>query len=392
MSARQARRETVRHQPSFILETPDVRLAMTERGGHMAPVEFLRGGSRPFEPYYVAPWAGEPDLAAPSIIQVLRGDFFCCPFGGNAEPFAGERHPVHGETANETWTLRESGGENGAWMRLDLELRIRPGRVEKFVALADGQNVVYQTDAISGMDGPMNFGHHATLLFPDEEGAGRLSFSPLRKARVYVKPTENTAERGYSILKPGAAIDSLSKVERSDGRIADLTRYPARRGFEDIAILCAAEGLEFGWSAAAIESQGAVWFSLRDPRILPSTLLWHSNGGRHYPPWSGRNINTLGIEDILGYFHEGLAASARENDLSAAGIPTSRIMRAGETLRVRYIQGAAAIPPGFGAVRAIERAGSDAIRLAGEFGHTVEAPCRLDYLWDGQAPGVDAKG
>jgi hypothetical protein len=40
----------------------------------------------------------------PAILQVLRGDFFCLPFGGNTRSFRGENHPPHGETANARWT------------------------------------------------------------------------------------------------------------------------------------------------------------------------------------------------------------------------------------------------------------------------------------------------
>jgi hypothetical protein len=230
----------------------------------------------------------------------------------------------------------------------------------------------------------MNFGHHATLQFPDSPGAGRLSFSPWRHAQVYVNPTENPEQGGYSILKPGALIDDLRRVMRIDGLSADLTRYPARRGYEDIVILCAREKLPFAWTAVAFESLGAAWFALRDPAVLPSTLLWHSNGGRHYPPWSGRNINCLGLEDILGYFHEGIAASAADNDLAARGIPTSRRMDPSTPLAVNYIQGAAEIPEGFGAVASIEAAGERAIRLVGDSGAAVEVPCRITFLKEGK--------
>ena len=42
--------------------------------------------------------AGERiDRSQPPVIRVLRGDFFCMPFGGNEGSFRGERHLVHGE-------------------------------------------------------------------------------------------------------------------------------------------------------------------------------------------------------------------------------------------------------------------------------------------------------
>ena len=96
----------VRGQPSWRIASPHVEAFVTELGGHLGPVSFRLGGKR-IEPYSVAPWAEERiDPATPNILRVLRGDFFCMPFGGNETPYRGERHPVHGETANARWELK----------------------------------------------------------------------------------------------------------------------------------------------------------------------------------------------------------------------------------------------------------------------------------------------
>ena len=64
-----------------------------------------------------------------------------------------------------------------------------------------------------------------------------------------------------------------------------------------------------------------VWFALKDPRILRKTVLWISNGGRHYPPWNGRHINVMGLEEVTAYFHLGLADSARKNPICDTRLP-----------------------------------------------------------------------
>ena len=79
---------------------------------------------------------------------------------------------------------------------------------------------------------------------------------------------------------------------------------------------------DFAWTAVTFPAQRYVWFALKDPRVLRSTVLWHSNGGRHYPPWNGRHVNVLGMEDVTTYFHFGLAESARPNSISRRGFPT----------------------------------------------------------------------
>jgi len=95
-------------QPSWRLASDEVEAFVTQTGGHIGPVTFQIGG-RKIQPYSVAPWAEEKlDAKLPSILKVLRGDFFCLPFDGNATPFRGERHPVYGKTANEKWMLESS--------------------------------------------------------------------------------------------------------------------------------------------------------------------------------------------------------------------------------------------------------------------------------------------
>ncbi len=76
-------------------------------------------------------------------------------------------------------------------------------------------------------------------------------------------------------------------------------------------MLTADPKLPFAWSAVTFPKEGNVYFALRDPRVLRHTLLWISNGGRHYPPWNGRHTDVMGIEDATSYFHYGLAESAR---------------------------------------------------------------------------------
>ena len=47
-------------QPSFLLANDQVRLSVTEVGGHMAPVKFFADSKTPIEPYYISPWQDEP--------------------------------------------------------------------------------------------------------------------------------------------------------------------------------------------------------------------------------------------------------------------------------------------------------------------------------------------
>jgi len=371
-------------QPSWRLASREVEAFVTETGGHLGPVTFERNG-RKIRPYSVAPWGEEsftPPL--PPILQVLRGDFFCLPFGGNAKPYRGEKHPVHGETANARWhfeSLEKRQDRTG--LHLSLRTKVRPGRVDKRIFLIDGQNSLYCQHVVSGMRGPMNLGHHAMLKFPDEPGSGWLSTSRFVYGQVFPQPFESAAQGGYSCLKPGAEFDSLDAVPMSNGEKADLSRYPARRGFEDLVILVSDDKSKLAWTAVAFPQQRFVWFALKDPRVLRETVMWISNGGRHYPPWNGRHVNVMGLEEVTSFFHLGLAASARPNAISAKGYPTCLRLDARKPLVVNYIMGVAKIPAGFDRVVSIQALpGNEEIALHSASGKRAETPVDLGFVFD----------
>jgi len=377
-----ATKSVVHGQPSWRLANSQVEAFVTETGGHLGPVTFDRAGRR-FKPYALAPWAEEetgPEM--PPIIKVLRGDFFCLPFGGNATRFRGETHPVHGETANARWrfeSLETRAGRTG--LHLSLTTRIRPGRVDKRIHLQQGQNTLYCEHVVSSMRGPMNLGHHAMLKFPDEPGSGLVSTSRFLYGQVFPQTFELPARGGYSLLKPGAEFDSLDRVPTQTGETADLSRYPARRGFEDLVMLVSDTEAPFAWTAVAFPKQRLVWFALKDPRILRQTVLWHSNGGRHYPPWNGRHINVLGLEEVTSWFHPGLAESVHKNAISARGFPTCIQLNPGKALSVRYIMGVAPIPAGFDQVTQIEAGpGSATITLESASGKQVKTGVEIGFL------------
>ncbi len=383
-------------QPSYTLHTRRMELAVTQMGGHIAPVRFFRDEKTPFAPYRVAPWWNETlERDCPAILRVLRGDFFCMPFGGSDRAWRGEHHPPHGETAGEKWSFealaKARKGIAGAALSLSMRVRVRPGRVRKVIALLDDHNAIYCRHVISGMSGRMCFAHHPTLAFPDAPGSGLVAVSPFIYGQVKPDQFEFPEKGGYSILRPGAPFEDLSRVERIDGAWADLTRYPARRGFEDIVMVCSDPALFPAWSAVTFPTLGAVWFTLKDPAVLPSTMLWHDNGGRHYAPWSGRSVNTLGMEDVLSYYGQGLAESAEKNPLSKKGIPTSVSLSARRPLAVNYIQAAARIPSGFGHVREIAPVNDSAVRLRDEHKRDVVAQVNWTFLRTGRlgAPELD---
>jgi hypothetical protein len=167
----------------------------------------------------------------------------------------------------------------------------------------------------------------------------------------------------------------------ANGEKADLSRYPARRGFEDLVMLVSDDAIAFAWTAVAFPQQRFVWFALKDPRVLRETVLWISNRGRHYPPWNGRHVNVMGLEEVTSYFHFGLAESASPNPISARGFPTCLRLDARKPLAVNYIMGVTAIPAGFDRVVSIQALpGNKAIALQSASGKRTATQVDLDFV------------
>ncbi|MEM1044131.1 MAG: hypothetical protein AAGI91_16090 [Bacteroidota bacterium] len=373
--------QSVHGQPSWRLTGPNVETFVTEQGGHLGPTTF-RLGDRNLHPYAVAPWAEEPATGhLLPVLRALRGDFFCLPFGGNASSFNGEVHPPHGETANERWTFDGAQREGDAVsLRLRLDPAARKGRVRKEITLVDGHTALYQRHSVTGMTGPMSLGHQAMLRCPDAEGSGLLATSPFVLGRTSPVPLEDPARGGYSVLAPDASFEALDAVPTVAGSQADLSRFPARRGYDDLVALASDPTLPLAWTAVTFPEAGFVWFALRDPGVLRQTVLWFSNGGRHYAPWSGRHAGVLGLADATAYFHLGLAESAASNPLSEQGIPTY-VSLAGGPFRVACIHAVARVPAMFDHVAEVyAHDGEDAVTLTSRSGALVRVPLRHRFL------------
>jgi len=173
--------KTVHFQPSWTLRSCTVELAVTQIGGHMAPVQFYRNTAAPIQPYYINPWGGKWRQISDPVVRPLRGDFFCMPFGDNMDEYRGEQHVCHGESATARWRLA-SAQRCGRVVSLTLKVRtkVRPGTITKTLSLIDGHNVVYCRHLLEGYRGAMPLGHHATLAVPETPGAMRLSSSSYR--------------------------------------------------------------------------------------------------------------------------------------------------------------------------------------------------------------------
>lgn len=378
--------QVIHGQPSWKLASDKVELFVTETGAHMAPVMFERAG-HPVQPYYISPWQEEGLKLDAAVLVPLRGDFFCMPFGANDEAYKGEQHPPHGEVAGAKWSLvKESSAGGLHQLTLELATNVRKGKVTNEVSLVDGQNVVYTRHRIEGFAGPTSLGHHATLRLPDTPETFKVQSS--RFAFGMTNPTlfSNPEKKEYQCFAIASGFDKLDDVRTLYGDHyfpfeVDATLFPARLGFADLLAIYKRPDAGPAWMIAINRQENYLWFSLKDPAMLPATVFWIENHGRHDVPWNGRN-RCLGLEDVCAYFAEGLVPSITPNVVTKEGIETSRELSATEPTEVRYIQGAVNVPDGFDEVQSVDLQPGKLI-VTPVKGTPVTIPVRHEFLKDG---------
>ena len=369
--------EIIKGQRSWVLENKNIKLCLTEMGGHMAPVVFMRDSDNPIEPFYINPWADENlNLEnEPDVLTPLRGDFFCLPFGGD-NSWYDETHPAHGETSCSPWTLVPRDKENS--ITLQIVTASRKGSVLKKIELKEGENILYISHTIKGFTGPASLGHHA--IFPG--GTKKyISTSPIKFGYTNRYDTENYNGGEYYSLASLGKFQNLEKVPTIwlENEYTDCSVFPSREGFVDILQVFNQPKEDFAWSAVTVPEEGYLWFSLKDSSILPSTVLWTENRGRHQNPWNGRNV-CIGVEDVCSSFADGLSVSAEENFLNKEGIKTCHQIKENSELSVKYIQGVVRIPDGFERVKTILKK-DEGIEISSYTGEKVFTKVDTNFLF-----------
>jgi hypothetical protein len=302
--------------------------------GHLADM-VVQAGDRTLRPLHRAPWMDEPAAQLPEGIAPglarLSGDFLCAPFSLNdIEPA-----PAHGWPANSEWEVAKSHAIPGGWMaEFNLRRSVLGARIVKRLILRDDHPFLYQEHEILGGSGLLPVAHHVMSRMAD---GGRLSFSPKRAVVSPASPLEPDPARGnYILAYPARSEDPRAFPDRYGG-VSDLTRYSDADRREDFVVLIEAEHAGPGWTTLARQSERDLVMALKNPRDLPVTMLWLSNGGRNYAPWNSRHLGVLGVED--GRTAVGHASSMGENFVNREGAPTGFVLHEGSTIRFRHIVG-----------------------------------------------------
>jgi hypothetical protein len=354
------------------VQNEKVKVGVTEECGHLYPVQFFIN-NKIIEPLNVAPWTEEKfeDDSIPPMLKMLRGDFFCAPFGDSN--LLESENRAHGSTANEKWYLVNKDNHH---LEFKLDKKVMGAEVLKKIFIKPEQSVIYQKHQFIGGNGKIPVGHHLMLKVPEKV---YLSFSNYLFGETPPSPVETDPALGNSVLAYPQKFNDLSKVKTVDGKQIDLSRYPAYQNHEDLLVLKSDETLPFAWSTASAPKNGWLWFSIKNPKELKYTTLWLSNGGRKYSPFSSRHRKVIGIEETTSYFHLGHKASIEKNHLSENGYLTCIELKPEVTHSFHYIFGLTPIPKKFKYVSSIKRE-SNGILIKDELGVEIKAPLDFDFL------------
>ncbi len=367
----------------FTVACSDMKVVVNPQGGHLEDVSIGSANGTTIRPLHRAHWrTGENNGGVPEAfdgtvaptLQSLAGDFFCAPFG--KDDISGT--PEHGLPANGTW-LYEQGvnhQDGGVTAIFRLSETILGAKLFKQITLRPGHPVVYQRHKFVGGCGDLSIAHHPMLRI--SQGA-KLSFSKKAFGATPDSAVETDPSRGFSALKYPQEFDSLSRVRLREGGEVDLTVQPGPSDAEDFLVLAEDKNSTLGWTAAVLPAAGYVYFAVRDPGVLPFTMVWMSNGGRRYPPFSGRHRGVIGLEEGCTFFGAGSAVSAGRNWLNDRGYKTAVSLNPDGQTIVDFAFGAIPLPAGWTEVTDISAAEEQLVLTASQ-GEQARVPFNRDWL------------
>jgi hypothetical protein len=273
-------------------------------------------------------------------LAVLGGEFLALPFGsapgpdgatGGWERFADvpTPSPAHGVAGEDDWVIeRDEAGGLVLALDVDVDDDAVVARIERTVRGVDGEPAIEFTTTIHARAaGRVPIGIHPVLRLPERPGALRLVVDA---QRGFTAP--GRIDPGATVTRPDSPFRDLATVPaRGDrpGETVDLTALPLGGRVDDIVLLT---GVRSPIVAEYVDDEYAVELSW-DDGVLPSVLLWISDGGLADVPWNGV-YRGLGVEPVAAAFDLPPAVSISANPLNAIGVPTSVAIDPGVPLRI----------------------------------------------------------
>lgn len=301
-------------------------LAVQSLGAMLGPVLFLLPDGRQVAPLQVAPWGNDPARAGlPGVLQELRGDWACVPFGFDGPrdltpgwPATGDSFPgaglAHGICSNTDWAVVEQTAQH-----LVLECRYpedHPVRLVRRTIRPDPQApaIDITLEIVARHACRLPVGLHPTFRLPADPGSLGIELAACRSIHTF----PGDLEPGRALFAPGVTFADLTAAPLRDGGSIDVSSLPLARDFEELVQVAGLAGeVALHYRAEGYRAR-LTW----NAEHFPSALLWMSNRGRQHWPWSGRHL-AIAIEPVASAFDLGPAIATGPNPLAQSGIATA---------------------------------------------------------------------
>ncbi len=333
----------------WTIESDHVRAVIQSQGAMLAPGWF-KLGEREVQPFAIAPWSadsGPQYEALPKILQRLRGEWACVPYGIERAPGelpgdweASDADPIefapepHGRSSNAEWTLSHRT-KDSIVLSLDYPDPHPVKRVERRITASSARPELELRLAIEARTScAIPIGVHPTFRLPMAPHRARLEFGTGTLAWTSPVPLE----ADIACFRSDVRKTSLDRIPLTDGT-TDITRLPLSYSAEEIVLTTGHSGRATLTNLDERYTVTLAW----DPGIFPACQLWLSNWGRHAYPWNNRFL-ALGIEPIRAAFDLGTRASRnRSNPLWKAGIPCTMELSPASPFETAYRIGVMAV-------------------------------------------------
>jgi hypothetical protein len=322
-------------------------LDLHARGGMLGGVRLKVGPDQWITPLYEAPWIGSWQADEPTLLENLRSEFVCLPFGGGyaadavverwqpsmtaADP-QGEGARTddsvpHGYCADADWTL-VTQTDHAITIAVDYSASSPIARLTRTVQCDPSSAAIdFSLTIESRRVARRPVGLHPNIVFPARVGALRIEPGVFQFGMVHPAGPET----GVSRAVPGGIFEDLAAVPLLAGATAPFDRLPFAHDTEEIVQLCGVDG-----SVSLFNDEENTVYQLRwDAHVLPSLLLWMSNRGRAAAPWSSRNL-CLGVEPVASAFDLGTGAALAPNPINEHGVLTALTLDPSTPTTIRY--------------------------------------------------------
>lgn len=352
-------------QPVYKLEAHGIRITVTIQNACVMPY-YQVSDDKEICPYWLAPWWNDKLYDDGSTISsTLRGNFFCM------EPEEGSKYE-HGLCANSPWDLQHvEVREDSSEMVLQFQDPEAGGFIEKTLSIYAGDSAIYETDKMYGFEGRYSYNTHPCLKVPKACFAGQIKgtfHSAVTAADIFSSETG-----AYRRLGISQQIEDMSCVTTIYGEKTDLTRHPQYKGTIDLLLSRTDAENRIGYEVFINPEGGYCYYQLKDTSVLPYTMFWMFNGGRHFAPWNGTVDGCLGVEEMSG------PVCIFDRDFPKVSQSHGIQMEKDKPVAVKQIYGAVELPEHFTSIEklTLEKEG---LRVCSDTGIELLIPIRLSYF------------